>query len=170
MALIVEDGSIVANANSYVTRDELITYAASRGVVLANDDATDYMAVEAIDYMELFAAQFKGVMTDPVEQFLAWPRDGVVIGPVVVGKNTIPRKIKEAQCALVLVVRSGVKLIPTKDYTKQTLIRSKLGPIEKEYATTTTESTPALPSMPGVEALLAPFLYEGGGPTRTYRA
>lgn len=36
MTIIVEDGSIVANANSYVTAEELVAYAADRGVTITD--------------------------------------------------------------------------------------------------------------------------------------
>lgn len=171
MALIVETGAIVANANSYNDRAELIAYAALRGVVLADDDTTDFKAVEAVDYLELFRNEYEGRETDPANQYLSFPREGVIVSGVIVGKNTIPRKYKEAQAALVLVIASGVKLIPTRDPSKPMVIRKKLGPIETEYSEAMAQGASSLPTMPAVAALLAPFLgISGGGVLRTYRA
>lgn len=171
MALIVENGDIVANANSYNTRQELIDYAALRGVILPDDDTTDYKAVEAVDYLELFRNDYKGTETDPANQYLSFPREGITIGAGIVGKNTIPRKYKEAQAALVLLANSGLVLIPNRDVSQAFIKREKIGPIDTEFSETIAQSAPSLPTMPIVAALLAPFLGStGGGVMSTYRA
>lgn len=171
MALIVETGAVVANANSYNTREELIAYAALRGVVLPDDDTTDHKAVEAVDYLELFRDDYGGIETSPGVQYLSFPRDGLTVNGAIVGKNTIPRKYKEAQAALVMLRHGGLVLIPNRDPSKPMVIRKKLGPIETEFSEALATGAPPLPTMPAVAALLAPFMSSiGGGVLRTYRA
>lgn len=98
MALIVEDGSIVIGANSYVTTAEIRAYADSRGISLpAENSALEIMAVLAFDYIESFYLQFGGKRTQ-VGQRTAWPRTGVVVEDYTVGPHEIPWQLKEAQC------------------------------------------------------------------------
>ena len=51
MALIIENGTIVANANSYATVAELRGYAALRGATVPTDDAQcEYMLIKAMPF------------------------------------------------------------------------------------------------------------------------
>ena len=106
MALIVENGTIVSNADSYVTRAEAIAFAANRGVTLADSTATDAMLIKAADYLESFAGRFKG---SPVErdQPLAWPRYGAVIEGFTWSSDEIPRQVIAAQLAVLLEINAG---------------------------------------------------------------
>ncbi len=61
MAIVVEDGTVVAGANSYITRASAIAYAAARGVTLANTTATDAQVVKAFDYLESLRSQFETI-------------------------------------------------------------------------------------------------------------
>jgi len=96
MALIIEDGSIVANADSYVTTAEITAYANKRGFAVPTLEAElEQLAILAIDYM-----QSKKYIGDLVEdtQALAFPRkniDGVE-------KDEIPSDIKNAQIELAI--------------------------------------------------------------------
>ncbi len=169
MAVIVETGAIVPNANSYVTRAELIAYAALRGVVIADDDATDVFLIAATDYLESFRARYKGAEVEPDLQPLAWPRDGVIAGFVTVGSDTIPNGIKNAQLVLAMEASKGTVLLPTQKPSQGgvTLIRQKLGPLEKQFAVTP-DTTTAL-DVPLATTALVPYL-RASGPTRTVRA
>ena len=72
--IIVEDGSVVAGANSYVTEAELTTYAADRGITLTA--ATDVLLIKAMDYIE--SLSFIGTKFSE-GQSLQWPRSNVYI-------------------------------------------------------------------------------------------
>ena len=174
MALIVEDGSIVSDANSYVTRAAIIAYAGARGVLLADDATTDEIAIKAVDYLELFRDKYIGTEVQPGVQALAWPRTGARIGKTVFPDDAIPRQITAAQLALCLIAAEGVTLIPTTGAGTGgggggALTREKIGPLEFEYSTDAAAGEGVLPIMPQVDALLAPLLSAWGGPTRTYR-
>ena len=162
MALIVETGAVVPNANTYVTRQELIDYAVLRGVVIADDDASDILLISATDYLESFRARYKGAEVQPGVQPLAWPREGVTAGFVIVGSDTIPDAIKKAQIVLAMEASKGTVLLPTqKPQTGGvTLIRQKLGPIEKQYAVTGDTDTPL--DVPLATSTIAPYLRSGG--------
>lgn len=99
MAIIVEDGSIVTGANSYVTTAELTNYGTARGVTLATD--AEQLLIKAMDYIE--ALNYKGIkqlMTQPLQ----WPRVYVVIDGYYLNANTIPQQLKNGlmECAIAI--------------------------------------------------------------------
>lgn len=153
VTIVVEDGSIVANANSYQTVAQARAYALQRGITLdADDDVVGAQLINATDYLQQFECQYQGKRTDCENQLLAWPRTGVVLCCEDFDPNTIPANLKAAQNTLVIAQKSGVVLFPNigpADY----VIREKVGPLETEYANPieagiTTRIT-------GVDALLA---------------
>lgn len=79
MALIKEDGSIVANANSYANATDADAYQANRGRTAwaeATAEVKDAALVRATDYIEgRFALSFVGDRINDV-QTLSWPRTG----------------------------------------------------------------------------------------------
>lgn len=165
MALVIEDGSGVANANSFVTRAEFIAYAAARGVTVANEDASDVFAFNAMDWLRLNEATLCGVRAY-VDQTLPYPRKGIVEGDTAPDyEYTIPAGIKEVQLQLMLEAKNGVVLTPSQSAQPQTK-REKVGPIETEYF----EASSYLPDLPFVAALIAPFQCgQTGFRLRTYR-
>lgn len=160
MALIVEDGSIVANANSYNSRADIIAYAAARGVVLADDDTTDVLAIKAMDYLALSDNDWKGEPVSPT-QSLAWPRKGAIPtgSRTAFPDNAIPVQVKKAQCELAVIANSGVALIPTTSAETAFVTREKVDVIETEYSEAIAlKLMGSLPDMPSIDALLSPWL------------
>lgn len=168
MAVIVEDGSIVVNANSFVTRAELIAYAALRGVVVADVDASDVYLVRAADYLTYREAEMKGARTSML-QTLCYPRTGVEIGVYVVGTDEIPAALKNTQLQIAVEIASGIEVLPTKT-GKPFVVMKKLGPIETQYSEAAELQGVVMPLLPLVEALLGPLLVSNSGATRAYRA
>ena len=79
MALVIEDGTIVAEANSYVTVEEARAFALLRGVILSAVDAdVEILIIEAMDYVEAKGSKFKG-MKYTRDQDLQWPRSGATV-------------------------------------------------------------------------------------------
>jgi len=162
MPLVVEDGSNVPNANSYVTRADYIAFAKARGTVVPDDETADENLINAMDYLNIQCVKGEAAYRD---QALPFPRYGLVEGdrqaPFV-----IPTNIKLAQMQLGLDVRSGVNLLPSRSAEPQ-VKREKVGPIETEFF------APAsyMPNIPLAAALLAPFQCgQGGFRLKTYRA
>lgn len=132
MTLIVETGSIVPGANSYVSLADARAYVAARGAALPSDDAeAEAVILKAMDYLESFSARFKGDRVNR-DQPLSWPRVGAVIEDWSWGPAEIPRQVIAAQLALVLEVNSGIDPFNPPDALPQ--VRKKVGPIEVEYA------------------------------------
>ena len=174
MALIVENGTVVSDANSYVDRAAVIAYAGLRGVLLVDDDTTDVMAIKAVDYLELFRDRYVGREVQSGAQALAWPRECAIVNGATIPNNVIPKRLKDAQCALVIEVATGTDLIPTTGAGTGgggggALKREKIGPLEFEYSEASEAAAGLLPTMPGVDALLRGLLNANGGPTRSYR-
>ena len=96
MALTVEDGSVIANANSYTTDAELVAYAAERGLTIPAVEADrDVLQVLAKDYID--GLDFLGYRADPSNQYLSFPRSGVYAYDRVIASDEIPKELKYAQ-------------------------------------------------------------------------
>lgn len=131
MTIIVEDGTIVANANSYIDDTFLTTYASSRGVTLpATVQEREVLLINAMDYIESFAEKFKGERTEPDTQELQWPREDVQIYHADLDKNTIPKELKRAQ-AQAAIEASTADLFFKDDGTR--VKKEKLDVLEVEY-------------------------------------
>lgn len=155
MTIIVEDGTGVVNANSYVTVAEYEDYAEPRGVVLpATESDKERQLILAMDYLEI--QPWKGATTYPL-QSLAWPRDAVYLSGALLEDDVIPQKIKFAQMQLAIQVNAGVDLIPTvTSESVGAVVREKVGPIETEYSSFSNVGTQ--PYFASIRALLAPYL------------
>lgn len=102
MTIIVEDGSIVSGANSYVSEAELTAYALARGVTLTA--GTEQLLIEAMDYIE--AQNFIGTK-QTATQPLQWPRTDVYIDGYYVQSTIIPNDLKSAEMATAVAIDQG---------------------------------------------------------------
>lgn len=104
--LIVEDGSIVADANSYVTYDYALAYHALRGNsawalgTVLNQQYAIIRATQAID--SIYKGKWKGTPTEYGTQELEWPRSGVAVGANTLDNDLIPTALKKAVCEAAL--------------------------------------------------------------------
>ncbi len=182
MPLIIEDGTGVVGANSYITVDQLRTYALDRGVsfaaapTLGVDPAIAVytpLLIIACDYINSLDLQFSGLAWF-VGQALSFPRnpyDGVTVVP------SIPTKVQQAQAQLVLEQLNGVALFPSQAGYGESYIPTgpngaigiadgrfkivdKLDVIESRYSEKV--GADLLPIMPAVEALLRPLMINQG--------
>lgn len=99
MTLIVEDGTIVANANTYVSAATLTSYATARGITLVS--APELLLIQAMDYLE--SKDFIGVK-DTRDQTTEWPRFGAYIDGYPIDTNYIPQLLKDAQCEIAIAI------------------------------------------------------------------
>lgn len=162
MALTVEDGTGVTNADSYVSLSEIRTYATNRNLTLpAGDAEIEALARSAIDYLEGRRLEYKGTKSSS-SQSLQWPRtdldeDGIIVGIEVdgfeLGLTAIPKELKLAQCQLCIEINTG-DILPTS--SSFAVKREKVDAIETEYAVKP-GSESFIPEMPKVEALLEPL-------------
>ena len=87
--LTIEDGTVIANANSYTTDAEFVAYAAERGLTIPSVEGDrDVLQVLAKDYID--GLTFKGYRADPTNQYLSFPRSGVYAYDRVIASDEIP--------------------------------------------------------------------------------
>jgi hypothetical protein len=158
--LVIEDGTNVANANSYATRAEIIAYAAARGVTIADADASDVFAVKAMDFIE--RQNFKGVPSygvPGVVQALQFPRAEIEYQGAYFAADEIPSILKNAECEAAMLISQGIDLEPNRAASEQSVKREKVGPLETEYFSAAAYSA----TTPQLDALLKPLVVVGFG-------
>lgn len=151
--LIVENGSLVAGANSYNSFSQLRDYATARGVTLPAVDAElEILAIKAMDYLESFEGRWKGSRV-VITQALSWPREFVYIVGYMsypgFTDNVIPSQVIRAQAQLVIELHNGLDLMPIRS-SGSTLIREKIGPIENEWSPDSETRSPYIPQIDGL--------------------
>ena len=104
MAIVVEDGTVVPTANSYITIAEFKSWADDRGISYGTDDAISSQLYRATDYFE--SLSFKGVKHTE-GQPLQWPRDDVYIDGYSVESDEIPKEVKTAIYELIKIEADG---------------------------------------------------------------
>jgi len=102
MSIVVEDGTQVTGANSYVTVANIETYADQRGITLTMDP--EVLAIRSMDYIE--AQRFIGTKVSST-QALQWPRTGVYIDGFEVPTTMIPVEVKYGQLATAMAIDAG---------------------------------------------------------------
>jgi hypothetical protein len=155
MAFVVEDGSIVANANSFVSVAEANAYHTDRGnSVWTGDDAVKQAAlIKATDFIQQkYGCQWKGYKVDPIRQPLDWPRAGIDY----VDYQTIPEKLKNAVCELALEALSE-ELNPSLE-RGGAVKREKVDVVEVEYMDSASSTT----KRPAIDGMLREYLSRSG--------
>ena len=111
MALIIEDGSIVAGANSFTTDAEFVAYAAARNLTLpATEAERDALQILAVDYLFSKETEMKGYRVSQ-DQTLMYPRKGVCAYNFNVASDAIPTSLKNAQMELGIQANTSGLLI-----------------------------------------------------------
>lgn len=155
--LIVEDGTGVANANSYVDLAFARSFAEGMGWLLSDDDeAATQTLLGAMPYIE--SRQYQGQRASPA-QALSWPRKLVSADGQPIASNLIPNGIKWGQVAAAVQITSGVDLFPTVG--GGVITEETVGPITTKY------SDKYLASWQGgfafIDTYLNPFILSYGG-------
>jgi hypothetical protein len=177
MPLIVEDGTIVAGANAYVTLVEQAAFIGSIAQPTATDTELERAIILATRYIDgHYRQQWKGRRVEPVTQSLEWPRYGVSIsnsltssgsafydagfGQMYIPSDTIPQRVKDACCELALRALSG-ELAADGDAS---IGRKKIDVIDTEYRNGVLKGSMAYPV---IDQLLSDYLHPRGTQTVT---
>lgn len=159
MTIIVEDGTVVDGANSYVSVAYADSYFENLGQTLwtetASDEAKESALIKGAQYLQQkYRLLWKGSRVNAF-QSLDWPRRGVDVpdffdpfyrqvnvplqfqDTVFIGENVVPVEVQEAQLLLsITTIDSGggstTSLQPS--YGRKTK-REKVGSLEVEYMT-----------------------------------
>ncbi len=175
MAFVVEDGTGIANANSYVSVAAFIAYWVERGIEMSQytQAQTEAALVLSTDHVDIFyGRKFIGYKATQ-EQALQWPRHCAYdINGYYVESDVVPTRLQYAICEYAKrILADSVVLAPdpTVDATGQQVYANfeKVGPIE-ERITYTTGSRRLLPPFPKADALVNEFTWGTGG--GSYRA
>lgn len=98
MALIVEDGSIVTGANSYIDLTDARAFLASIGQDLpAADEDAEQALIRGNMYVNSFEDCYQGDRIS-AGQTGSFPRSGVYINGFALDSDEIPQQLKDAQC------------------------------------------------------------------------
>ncbi len=113
MAIIVEDGSNVSYANSYVNLADARTLLQSLGQDLDIDDETaEQQILNSARYIDAFRAMYQGSKTTS-DQSMQWPRSGVVVDDAHIDSDTIPQDLIDAQIFAAYEYAQGQILQPS---------------------------------------------------------
>jgi hypothetical protein len=167
MALIVEDGTGLADAESFISVADATAYHAARGndawAALASDAEREKYLRRATDYMEEVYRDMWAGYRRTVTQALCWPRYMVPIKdspggyaslPSYYPDDSVPKLVARACAALALKAITG-DLEPDLDAQVK---RKSVGPLDVEYY-----EKPMQPKRPrAVDEMLQPFFLMDG--------
>lgn len=166
--LIVEDGTIVAGAESYISVADADLYFSNRGNATwaaLTTTVKEQLLRKGTDYLgQAYRLRWKGSRVS-ADQALDWPRNyverddfepsqlngySVIGGTTFYPNNIVPTEVKNACAEMAFKANSG-DLIPD---LSQLVTREKIDVIEIEYS----EYSAQLPRYKAIDYLLAPFL------------
>ncbi len=128
--LIVEDGSIVTNANSLGTLEELNAYASLRGYKLPpTQPEQDTLMIKAMDYLFSIEDKLQGVRSNSTQE-LPFPRIGVCGRNMMISSTVIHPDWKKAQFELAIQLHDSELL---QAGSVQNVASEKLGDMEVSY-------------------------------------
>lgn len=162
MAIVVEDGTGLANATSLVAFAAVRAYAEGRGVEITDDD--DELTIilnKAMDYIKAREDEYSGERYTEI-QALPWPRTGQYINNVLIADGAVPQAAKDYQIVVMLTINSGIDLFPTT--SERTVKRKKTGPLETEWFDASLQ-----PHTSAIDAAIKPLLGSGGYPLTVRR-
>ena len=154
--MVVEDGTGLSNADSFVSVAYADTYFTTRGVTawasLTNKEA---LLIKATDYIEaVYSESWKGVTLNDT-QSLSFPR-------IIDDATVYPDRLLKAVCELALKANDGDLLVDVEQRT----IEEKVDVITVKYAEYSDQKTQY--SM--VYGLISPYLLSTGANKKAMRA
>lgn len=169
MALIVEDGTGVADANSYVSLDDCADYCTEQGLTFPASPSlpAEQAIVRATRSLDAqYESKYPGTRTFGRDQSLGWPRhdiDNSSTGDLVtdtegntIEDEEIPIEIVRATCEL--AARELTEAQSTMPDLDRSILSEKAGPVSITFAANAREQT----VFPVVDGILAPLIGGGG--------
>ncbi len=150
MALIVEDGTGKADADSYISTEDADAYHRARfneAWALLSGVEKEAALRKATDYMTAaYGPRWSGVRVS-ASQALDWPRSGVVSRGFTVDAATVPAEVSKACAELAVRAAAGQLLADVG----RTVVREKVDVLEVQYS----EYGPQSTRFAAVDAMLA---------------
>jgi hypothetical protein len=155
MTIVVEDGSAPSGANSYVSEDELDTYADDRATELADGDAEAALIRASAAVDARYRGRYPGYRTNGRAQSMEWPRTAAYDNEWnPIAGNEVPVELKNAVCEIAIrELSSPGSFIPDLERGGQ-IKMLKAGSVEIEYA----DNAIATTTFQLVDGILAPIL------------
>ena len=166
MTLTVEDGTALANAESYLSVAAADAYHTSRGTAEASwvgldADIKEQCLRRATDYMlQTYRGRWKGYLVKPQTQALDWPRYQVYPDAsfvYAIASNSVPPEVTRA-CAE-LAMRANVASLTTDVVAQGEVTSETVGPISVTYSVTGQRQV----RYSAVDRMLGPLLLDGAG-------
>lgn len=159
--LIVENGSIVANANSYVDLAYARTYANSLGLTLPTIDAEcEQLLLNGMEFIESFKQKFQGHIVD-IDQTTQFPRNLVYVGGYLVSNTLIPDNLKKAQVRAAIEISNGTDFFETVN--GQFITEETVGPLTTKYSDEFLATFDGTPIYKTVTSFIDEFLVQDSG-------
>ena len=154
--LIIEDGTIIANANSVASDAEMKSYASLRGLTVpSTQPEREALLILAMDYLRSIEHRMKGTRTDTA-QTTPQPRQNVYLFGETVDQNTIPVEYKNAQIEAAIAANGQALL---NNSSQQGIKKEKVDVLEVEY---TDGGYWAVARLERVDSALNPLMMAGG--------
>jgi len=159
MTIIVEDGSNIAGANSYVLLVDARAILNLLGQDLNSvDTIAEQQILNAARHIEAFRQSFKGWKRNGT-QSMQWPRLGVVIDGISIDSNIIPQDLIDAQVFAAYEYAQGQILQPSSP-NQSVASEEVVGAVKVSYFDT--GSIDGSPALVRVNDSLNPLLKSGG--------
>ena len=158
MALVVEDGTGLANSNSYVTESEYETYLDNHGLTDPTGD-TEAALVRATSYIDAkYRGQFQGWKVFGRLQALEWPRHNAYdASGEYISYLTIPIELKYAVIeAAIREKTSPGSLMPDQ---KRAIESIKAGSVSISWPESAANTT----TFSKIDGIIAPLISGGSG-------
>ena len=158
--LIIEDGSVVANANSWATDEEFKNYASIKGYsVPSTQPEREALLINAYDFINFtYEQQLQGYRVTPQTQTGVMPRVNMYAYGLMVANNSIPQDFKNAQMLAAFSINDGVNTNAVKsdaDLASFTVV----GVYAETYQSDS--GAPTIAQMPAVSRTLRPYTNSG---------
>lgn len=168
MALIVEDGTGKADAESYCSLAFADAYATAMGYsswgALSSDDRESALRRSTGYMLAVYAGRWSGSRVF-ADQALDWPRIGVqqrdLLAAAYYASGSVPKVVQQA-CVEYAYRATTADLSPD---LARGVIREKVGELEVEYDA----QSPQQKRFPGVDAMLSPFMTQFSGSIKVLR-
>lgn len=140
MTLIIEDGTVVAGANSYITVAEFKSWAGDRGIAVGSDTKIEQGILRAMDWFE---RQFFIGNKANENQPLQWPHTEALIDGYYEDATEIPKEVPNALYEATKVELDGYSELNEQE---RKTVREQVGDISITYADNSNNRvvTPAL--------------------------
>ncbi len=160
--LIIEDGSVVADSNSFVTDDEFKQYAQLKGYqVPATQPDREALLVNAYDYINFtYENRMQGRRVDAMTQTGLMPRNNIYAYCTYIANNIIPQDFKTAQMLAAFSINDGANTNAVKDSADLASFNVQ-GVYSETYQSGS--SAPTLAQMPAVSRTLSPYTKAAAG-------